>query len=171
MNEWLQAMAQDLTLYDLTIDEAVAELNKDNILTSNPDLESAVRMTVENARSKGIEDLSLVFLDKDPKSGSELYDFAREIIDAKGGTAIVRSPFEVGVASEDYSRAAISQGIEKMMGVPKDYPLGLNKLFDELQAYSVPWTLYSLIVGAIIIAIFVIMTAYWWNKGTSKPAD
>lgn len=164
-------MPEDLTLYDLNIDQTIAELNKDNILTTNPDLESAVRMTIDNARSKGIEDLNVVFLDKDPKSGTELYDFAREIIDAKGGTAIVRSPLEVGIASEDYSRAAISQGIDKMMEVPKDYPLGFNLLFDELQAYSVPWILYSLIVGAVIIATFVVLTAYWWHKGSGKSSD
>lgn len=153
-------MAEELYLDDLSVDEAVAKLHDDNIITANDQLREAVQPIVDDAANRGVENLNVIYIDGEPQD-VDAFSFARQVVDQIGGTTIVRSPGNVSVASEDFSRAAIANAEHSMMEIPRDYPKGLDLLLANLTDYVVPWTLYSIIVGLIIVATFVGLTFYW----------
>ena len=156
-------MADTLTVNDLSIDDAVRELAKDGIVTSNPDLEAATRSVTQTAATRGIDNLNVVYFDIDAP-GNDLMNYAHEVVDKTGGTVIVRSPGQIAIASDDYPRAVLDQAQLHAMEAGNNYPVGMERIFDSFQSYIVPWTTYSLIAGIVIIAIFIALIAVWWHK-------
>lgn len=153
-------MAKELLLDNLTVDEAVAKLRTDDIITVNSQLRDAVQPIVDDAANRGVQNLNVIYVDAEPVN-VDAFSFARQVVDQLGGTTIVRSPGNVSVASEDFSRAAIAKAEHSMMEIPRDYPKGLDLLLANLTDYVVPWALYSAIVGLVIVATFVGLTIYW----------
>lgn len=164
-------MADDLTLQDLPVADAVRELSRDGIVTSNPELESAVRSVTETAASRGITDLNVIYLDVDPGEQNKLMNYARQILDQTGGTVVARSPHEIAIASQDYPRAVLDQAQAHAMETGTNYPLSMERIFDSLSSYVVPWTFYSLAAGAVIIIAFVVLIAYWWTRPAAPHSE
>lgn len=160
-------MEEALTLENLSVDEAVAQLRDDNIITVNDQLREAVQPIVDNAETHGVPNLNVIYVDSEPLD-TDPASFAREVVDQLGGTTIIRSPGNVGSASADFSRAAIANAENGLLETPRDYPTGLQTYLAELTDYSVPWTIYSVLVGAVIVALFVGLTFHWLRKRPSN---
>lgn len=155
-----EPIAQELFLDNLSVDEAVAKLHTDNIITANEQLREAVQPIVDDAANRGVDNLNVIYVDSEPIN-VDAFSFARQVVDQLGGTTIVRSPGNVSIASADFSRAAIANAENSMMEIPQDYPKGLDLVLTDLTDYVVPWVTYSIIVGLIIVATFVGLTFYW----------
>ncbi len=162
-------MEDQLLLEDLELNEAIDQLKSDDIITINDKLRDAVSPIVDSAAERGVDNLNVIYVDSPPQT--DAFSYARILVDELGGTVVIRWPQNVAVASEDFSRAAITQAETAMMDNAQDYPLGLNLMLDTLTGYSVPWTIYSLIVGGVIIAVFVALIALWWTKGAANAVE
>lgn len=150
-----------------TVDKVVSQLRTDNIVTTNPKLREAVQPIVDDAANRGVPNFNIIYLDSEniypvgKQEDTDIFSFARQVADQVGGTTVVRTPGNVATASEDFPRAAITRADYAMMDTPRDYPADLDSYLHELTSYTVPWTIYSLIAGAIIVALFVGLTLHW----------
>lgn len=150
-----------------TVEKAVAQLRTDNIVTNNPQLREAAQPIVDDAANRGVPNFNIIYLDSEKiypvseQKNTDIFSFARQVADQVGGTTVVRTPGNVATASADFPRAAIERADHAMMETPRDYPAGLDAYLHELTNYVVPWTLYSLIAGVVIVALFVGLTFYW----------
>src|SRR5690606_12579477 len=84
-------MSEGTSMYLENLDaKKVSEaLQHDPIVTANEDLEAALRPIVDSAAARGIEDLKVVIVDKDPMGTTDLRNFANEVVAEDGGTVIV----------------------------------------------------------------------------------
>lgn len=153
-------MTAELLLEDLTVEEAVATLREQNLITANNQLRAAVQPIVDNADAQGVHNLNVIYVDRVPVA-ADPYSFAREVVHELGGTTIIRSPGSISSASADFSRAAIGKAERGLLETPRDYPTGLKTYLTSLTDYTVPWTIYSAIVGLIIVCLFVFLTLHW----------
>lgn len=145
--------------------EAVNErLEQDPILTANEDLEAVLRPIVDSAADRGLPDLKVIIVDETPDGFTQLRDFANEVVDAGGGTVIVRAPGAVAASSDEVSRAALERGGWEMMQFYNDYPDGFNAFIDEVTSYTVPWMTGSLTVGLALVAVFAVLSVVWWRR-------
>nr|WP_120492515.1 DUF6676 family protein [Corynebacterium lactis] len=156
-------MANEITPETMPIDKAVEILRHDDVIASNPTLQSSLEAAIHSNVATTKSDINLINFDTDPV-GVDTFSYAREIVDKLGGTAIVRTPTNITVASEDFPRAAIAQGELHYFGFPQDPAAGLNALLNDLAGYAVPWTIYSVVIAAIIIGAFIALTFYWLRK-------
>lgn len=154
----------EVSVSDLNFDSVMSELHKDQIFTSNPQLEASLRGLVDDANGRGIENLKIIAVDIDPQSDAQLMNLARQIVEADGGTAVVRSPSLAAAASDEFPRAALDRAQYAMVSTGSEYPDGLNKFLTELTDWVIPWTIYSLIVGIAIVAIFSTLIVQWWKR-------
>lgn len=153
-------MAAESPLSHITVNEAVTQLRTDDILTTNQGLQEAVQPIVADATNRGVSNFNVIYLDNPPQE-TDVFSFARQVVDQLGGTTVVRTPHSIATASDEFPRAAIAHAERAMMGTSPDDPAGLNSYLSELTNYMVPWTLYSIIAGALIVALFVGLTFYW----------
>lgn len=160
-------MAKEYTLETMPLDKAIELLQNEDVVTSNGQLKDALQTVLNEHPAAKKSDINVLAYDNFDINADYL-SMARQIAHDLGGTAIIRTPNFVSVASEDFPRAAIAKGEQDYLEHVREPVVSLNALLDDLGSYSVPWTIYSLIVGAIIIAIFVALTAYWIKRPTTK---
>ena len=158
-------------LDQLDADQVSAALDADPIMTANSDLENVLRPIVDSAPDRGIEDLKVIIVDRDPLEPTALRDFANEIVADTGGTVIVRAPFSVASSSDSHPRAALEIAQYEMMDDPSDYPEGFNLFIDEVTDYTVPFFDYALIAGGAIAIVFACLAAYWWVRSHGRRAN
>ncbi|PMC63147.1 hypothetical protein CJ204_01400 [Corynebacterium xerosis] len=163
---------EGMYLDQLDAAQVAESLAADPILTANEDLEAALRPIVDSAEGRGVEDLKVVIVDRDPQGFTDLRNFAEEIVAESGGTVIVRSPFSVGTSSDAEPRAALELGQYEMMEEPNEYIEGFEAFVDEVGGYSVPLVDYSLLAGGAIVAVFAVLAVVWWMRshGRQRPA-
>ncbi|MBP2332509.1 MULTISPECIES: DUF6676 family protein [Corynebacterium] len=160
-------MSEGTSMYLENLDaKTVSEaLQHDPIVTANEDLEAALRPIVDSAPARGIEDLKVVIVDKDPMGTTDLRNFANEVVAEDGGTVIVRAPFSVSAASDEIPQAALEQaGFAMMEDYPERYPQGFDAFIDIAGDWTVPWVNYSLAVGGGIVVVFAALIAFWWIR-------
>lgn len=159
-------MSEGTPMYveNLDPETVVRALREDSIVTANEDLEAALRPIVDSAAARGIEDLKVVVVDRDPMGTTDLRNLANEIVAADGGTVIVRAPFSVASSSDQISRAALELAGNEMMEYPKKYPEGFDAFIDTAGSFTVPFFNLSLAVGAGIALVFTVLMIFWWVR-------
>lgn len=163
-------MAKEYTLETMPLDKAIELLQNDSVVTSNSQLKGALETVLNEHPAAEKSDINILAYDNFDVN-ADYFSMARQIAHDLGGTAIVRTPNFVSVASEDFSRAAIAKGEQDYLEHALEPVVSLNALLDDLGSYSVPWTIYSLVVGIAIIAIFVALTLYWMKRPAAKTVE
>ncbi len=149
---------------NLDPETVVQALREDSIVTANEDLEAVLRPIVDSAAARGVEDLKIVVVDRDPMGTTDLRNFANEIVAADGGTVIVRAPFSVAASSDQIPRAALELAGHEMMEYPKKYPEGFEAFVDTAGSFTVPFFNLSLAVGGGIVLVFAVLIIFWWIR-------
>lgn len=168
----METMSEANTMYleDLDAETVADSLLADPIVTANPDLEGVLRPIVDSAAGRGIENLKVVVVDRDPQGMTDLRNFANEVVAENGGTVIVRAPFSVAASSDQIPRAALELAGHEMMDESRDYPEGFEAFIDAAGSYTVPWVDYSLIAGGAIVVVFAALMTFWWIRSHGKNA-
>ncbi|MFD5868645.1 DUF6676 family protein [Corynebacterium sp. NPDC060344] len=163
--------ANTMYLENLDAGTVAESLRADPIATANPDLEAVLRPVVDSAAGRGVEDLKIVVVDRDPQGFTDLRNFANELVAEDGGTVIVRAPFSVASSSDQIPRAALELAGHEMMEEPRKYPEGFDAFIETAGSYTVPWVDYSLMAGAAIAIVFAALMAYWWIRSHRSGAQ
>ena len=156
-----------MKLDQLDVDEVHEYLETNPVMTANSDLEAVLPPIVASAPERGVEDLRVLIVDENPQGATDLRNFANELVDAGGGTVIVRAPHAVSASSEDVSRAALDMAEREMMLPIRDYPDGFNAFLDVVDGYSVPWQNGSILVALSIAVVFAVLCVVWWRRSHS----
>jgi len=155
------ALGQDVV--EVVLDEGyVVEPGADDVD------EGDLRATLDEARGDGV-DLAVAFLAAEPAGGAEA--LADDLIDARGGVALVVTPEEVGGASAQHGDAEVDRALDAALASlgPDDDPVdGVRAFTASLQqetgatdgadvTESLPGPLGGIGIGTIIIGIIVLV--------------
>ncbi len=127
--------------------------------------EGDLRAALDDARDDGI-DLAVAFLAAEPAGGAET--LADDLIDERGGVALVVTPEEVGGASAQHADAEVDRALDAALGSlgPDDDPVdGVRAFTASLRqetggadaTESLPGPLGGIGLGTIIIGIIVLV--------------
>ena len=148
---------------EVDIDAIRAQLAQDGVAATDPKLDAALQGVVGEASARGVEDMKIVVLDWQPDSAILTRDIAQKILDADGGTVVVRAPQELVAVSDQYSRAAIesaqNEGIRTW-----DYTMGMSDFVDELVDWTLPYAQLNLIALAVLLIIVAGLPLLWWRR-------
>lgn len=155
------ALGQDVV--EVVLDEGyVVEPGADDVD------EGDLGATLDEARGDGV-DLAVAFLAAEPAGGAEA--LADDLIDARGGVALVVTPEEVGGASAQHGDAEVDRALDAALASlgPDDDPVdGVRAFTASLQqetgatdgadvTESLPGPLGGIGIGTIIIGIIVLV--------------
>ncbi|MFC8931292.1 DUF6676 family protein [Rhodococcus sp. NPDC057135] len=145
---------------DVDLDDVFADLSTDGVSAPESDV-AGLTAVVTDARERGV-DLSVVVVDANPGRPSDLRDLATTVGKSEGGTVLVLSPDWMGSYSDSISRVQLETAQDRSFG--ESASVTADRFSHEIVAPGPPWTLYTVLVIAVVAVIAGITFAVKWRR-------
>ncbi|MCJ0946166.1 MULTISPECIES: Rv1476 family membrane protein [Rhodococcus] len=145
---------------DVDLDDVLADISTDGVSAPADDV-AGLTTVVTDARERGV-DLSVVVVDANPGRPSDLRDLATTVGKTEGGTVLVLSPDWMGSYSDSISRVQLETAQDRSFG--ESASVTADRFSHEIVAPGPPWTLYTVLVIAVVAVIAGITFAVKWRR-------
>ncbi|QNQ90247.1 hypothetical protein GP475_06050 [Corynebacterium poyangense] len=122
------------------------------------DQEGKLSQIAVEAENDGFGSLGIVIVNHDPSEAGGLRNLGIDLLnDSDLDTIVLRSPTIVDVVSKTHHRAELEIGRNNLAQNldPVAYPGQLHAFIADLDNYSAPWGMFSLIAAIVVGAVFV----------------